>query len=98
MIVVYTLFDDVGHLYFHSNLIFFLFYREKVDSTQNDKKQKASKGNLSLARRSLCLGGLVHGEDFNNTNDQLPDISHDDDHVQAVIDEELVYSILESGL
>ena len=49
------------------------------------KKQKASKGTLSLARRSLCLGGSVHGEDDDNTNDQLLDISHDYDHVKFLL-------------
>ena len=83
---------------FDYNLIIFFIYREKVDSTQNDKKQKASKGTLSLARKTLCLGGSIHGEFDGNTNDQLPDISHDDDHVQAAIDEDLVYSGFELGL
>ena len=73
-------------------------YREKVNSTQNDKKQKASKGTLPIARKSLCLGGSVHGEDADNTNDILPDISHDVDHVQVSIDEDLVYSGSESCL
>ena len=82
---------------FDSNLISF-FYKEKVDSTQNDKKQKASKGNLPLARRILLLGGSVHGEDVDNTNYQLCDISYDDDNVQATIDEDLVYFGSESGL
>ena len=53
---------------------------------------------MSLARRSLCLGGSVHGEDADNTNDQLLDISHDDDHVQAIIDEDLVYSVSQTVL
>ena len=83
---------------FNSNLISLLFYREKVDSTQNEKKQKASKGTLPLACKRLCLGGLVHGEDVDNTNDQLPNISHDDDHVQADIAKDLVYSGSKLGL
>ena len=51
-----------------------------------------------LDHRSLCLGGSVHGEDADNTNDHLPDISHDDDHLQDAIDEDLVYSGSESSL
>ena len=51
-----------------------------------------------LARRSLHLGGSVHEEDANNTNDHLLDISHDDDHVQAAIDEDMWYSRSKSGL
>jgi hypothetical protein len=62
------------------------------------EKQKESKGTLSLAHRSLRLGGLVHGEDVDNTNDQLPNISHDDDHVQDDIVEGMVYSESKSGL
>ena len=50
---------------------------------------------MSIARRSLRLGGPAHGEDAENTNDELPNISHDDD---ADIDEEMVYSLSENGL
>ena len=77
---------------FDSNLISYLFYREKVDSTQlNVQKQKASKATLSLDRTSPRLGGSIHGQDTNNTNEQPPNISHDDDHVQADIVEDMVY-------
>jgi hypothetical protein len=62
------------------------------------KNKRQAKAHLPLARRSLRLGGLVHGEDVDNTNDQLPNISHDDDHVQDDIVEDLVYSGSESGL
>ena len=84
---------------FDSHLISFLFYREKLasrESQQNEqKKQKASKATLPIARRSLRLGGPAHGEDAENTNDELPNISHDDD---ADIDEKMVYSVSENGL
>jgi hypothetical protein len=53
---------------------------------------------LSVAHKSLSLGGLVHGEYCNNTNDQLPNISHDDDHVQPYIVKGMVYSESESDL
>ena len=53
---------------------------------------------MPLARRRLCLGGSIEWEDVDDTNDQLPDISHDDDHVQDAIDEYLVYYESKSGL
>jgi hypothetical protein len=59
-----------------------------LDSTQNEQQQKASKDTLFLACRSLCLGGSIHGDDADNTNDQLPNISHD--HLQDSI-EKMVY-------
>jgi hypothetical protein len=60
-----------------------------LDSTQNEQQQKVRKGTLSPACRSLCLGGSNHGDDDENTYDQLPDISHD--HLQDSI-EKMVYS------
>jgi hypothetical protein len=62
------------------------------------KNKKERKGALSLACKSLHLGGLVHGEYYDNNNDQIPNISHDDDHVQADIVEDLVYFGSESSL
>ena len=53
---------------------------------------------MSLAHRSLCLGGLLYGEYADNTNDQLPNISHDYYHVQADIAKDLVYSLSKLGL
>ena len=53
---------------------------------------------MTLARKSIHLGGSVHGEDANNTNDHLHDISHDYDHVQDVIDEYFLYSGSKSSL
>ena len=41
------------------------------------KKQKERKGTFPLAHRSLRLGGSVYGQDVDNTNDQIPNLSHD---------------------
>lgn len=72
--------------------------QQNRQKTQNGQKQKAGKGSLSIARRNLHLGGPTHGEYVENNNDELPNISHDDDHVQADIAEDVVYSISENGL
>ena len=50
---------------------------------------------MLIAHRSLNLGGPTHVEDAKNTNDELPNISHDDD---ANIDEEMVYYVSKNGL
>ena len=50
---------------------------------------------MPIAHRSLHLGGPTHGEDAENTNDELPNISHDDD---ADIDEEMEYYLSENCL
>ena len=69
--------------------------QQNEQKKQNEKKQKTSKGTLPIARRSIHLGGPAHGEDAKNTNDELPNISLDDD---VDIDEEMVYSVSENGL
>ena len=42
-----------------------------LDSTENEKKQKARKDISVPNRRSQCLGKSIHGDEFENTNDQL---------------------------
>lgn len=53
---------------------------------------------MSIAHRSLRLGVPAHGEDVENNNDELPNISHDDDHVQVDIVEDMLYFVSENGL
>ena len=83
MKVVYNIFDDVGH-----NLIIF-FYRGNLDPIDNENKQKVRKDISLPTRRSKHRGNSIHGDEAENTNGQLPDIS--DNHVQGVC-EKLAHS------
>jgi hypothetical protein len=55
---------------FDTNLISFMFYRGKLDCTENEQKQRASKDILLPTRRSQHIGRSIHGDEADNTNDQ----------------------------
>jgi hypothetical protein len=70
MKVVYNMFNDVGHISFDTNLISFMFYRGKLDSTENEQKQRESKDILLPTHRSQNIGKSIHVDEYDNTNDQ----------------------------